>query len=306
MTGWRSVHLFHSHAGQADLLALAADEILRRAAPDPADWFFIRYGEGGPHVRVRIGASNGAAADAILAQLRDRCAEIAAVPVGLPVSGYPDEEGRLFGPGEAVEIAYRPELLRYGGPVAILEHERLFRSSTALSIGAVRRLPDIGQRGRLAVDLMLGAAAVLAAAGYGSALDFVLYYRSSWRTMLPERTESEDRRPRQPLAQVPERLAALRVFLDGGSTPTTLAQHWTHALESLLTALLTLHRRGDLLSPLHGHPPGSARELGEAMFHMIFSQAHMICNRLGLSPSQELAIVETLAASLSAAARAPD
>lgn len=297
MHPWRSVHLFHSHFEHADLLALAADDIMRRVASDPGDWFFIRYAEGGPHIRVRIGGSNLAAGDEIRAQLQEGCARIAAAAANVPVSGYPDEQGRLSSPGEAVEIAYEPEMLRYGGPVAIREHERLFRASTAISISAIRRLPEVGQRARFALDLLLGTAVALSAAGYGSEPDFIRYYRANWRALRPQRKEGEHR-PRQPLTEVPARLASLRTFLDERGRPGTLAQHWTHELDRSLSALLALHRRKQLLSPVHGRLPASASELEQAMFHMAFSQGHMLCNRLGIMPAQELAISEMLAASV--------
>lgn len=296
MHPWRSVHLFHSHAEHADLLALAADEIMRRVGSDPGDWFFIRYAEGGPHIRVRIGSSNASVGDEIRAQLQERCARIVEAAADTPVSGYPDEQGRLYSPGEAVEIAYQPEVLRYGGPIAITEHERLFRSSTAISISAIRRLPEVGQRARLAVDLLLGTAVALSAAGYGSASDFIRYCRASWRALRPEQKGSEYRR-RQPLAQVPARLASLRTFLDGRGRPRTLAQHWTHELDRSLSALLALHHREQLVSPVHGRLPAGVSELEQAMFHMAFSQGHMLCNRLGIMPAHELAILEVLAAS---------
>jgi hypothetical protein len=148
------------------------------------------------------------------------------------------------------------------------------------------------------VDLLLGTAAALSAAGYGSAPDFIHYYRAGWRALLLEQTGGESRRSRQPLAQVPARLASVRAFLDGRSPPRTLAQHWAHQLDRSLSILLELHRREQLLSPILSRPPASERELEQAMFHMVFSQAHMLCNRLGLMPAHELALSETLAASL--------
>ncbi|MYT25707.1 hypothetical protein GTW69_36490, partial [Streptomyces sp. SID7760] len=83
------------------------------------DWFFIRYHEGGPHLRIRFrGAGSGGDAARDAAAL---AAELALAAAGTtPATGtWPGRHG------EVRVVAYEPETERYGGPPALPVAEEL-------------------------------------------------------------------------------------------------------------------------------------------------------------------------------------
>ncbi len=110
------------------------------ALPDGIDrWFFIRYADPDPHLRLRFHGEPGALHADLLPALHDwataRCDEGLASRLAL------DE--------------YQPELERYGGPAAIEAAERVFAADSA----AVLAQLQLRRAGRLDIPLELLAAA---------------------------------------------------------------------------------------------------------------------------------------------------
>ncbi|MBW5484274.1 thiopeptide-type bacteriocin biosynthesis protein, partial [Streptomyces bambusae] len=125
MTRWHSLHVYlHSGTEETDRfltedVAPLLDGAVARG--EAADWFFIRYGEGGPHVRVRVRDP----APATAAALPGALARAAAARPALPGSGpWPSEHA------EVRDVPYLPETERYGGPLALPVAEEVFAAST--------------------------------------------------------------------------------------------------------------------------------------------------------------------------------
>jgi Lantibiotic biosynthesis dehydratase C-term len=151
MTTWVSLHVFHH--GDLDTLLLdavrplAAD--LRRAALIDG-FFFLRYWDGGPHLRLRLSAVRAAEVrGTAVARLRDH---LAAHPSpDLPgLDRYPEVAARLAAaegvtghlrvpmPNNTVhEIAYRPETGRYGEGRSLARAERHFVESSRIALGLI-------------------------------------------------------------------------------------------------------------------------------------------------------------------------
>lgn len=107
MTGWHSIHVFADWVSHTELLRAAVP--LARASDQ---WFFIRYAEGGPHLRIRMrNPASAAVSDQLCAALR---------------------EG---GARTVCRATYERELERYGGEDAIEAAERVFAASSELAVG---------------------------------------------------------------------------------------------------------------------------------------------------------------------------
>jgi len=293
---WRALHVFIGARAHGDALVLVADRVLRAHARDPSDWFFIRYGEAGAHLRFRLGPGVHAAEDAlrdVLGAEATRLARRSPDPDWTERAGYRDGRGRLFAPGHVAAIAYEPEVQRYGGHAALQVSEALFRHSSAIAVRAIALTPDFAARPAVAVDLMLAAAAATADA---DAAALFAGYARGWSRLLAavdERVAVDAAAG----ARLRGRLAALRAVLAAGSPPDSLGAHWAVAVRDAVAGCGAIAARGDLVAPWSGVPVDadtSARALGD----IVLSHVHMFANRLGYSPYDELRWSRYLAAAL--------
>lgn len=109
---WLYVKVYAEHAREGELLTRHLPALLQRAAPVTDRWFYLRYRDDHPHLRLRFHGEPAALNTHLLPALHDWAAGLA-------------------GLGLIREITldtYRPELLRYGGPAAIEAAERVFHA----------------------------------------------------------------------------------------------------------------------------------------------------------------------------------
>lgn len=156
MTPWTSAHLFH--AGDLD------DLITQVVAPlvtdlNPRRFFFLRYWEGGPHLRVRLLPSSPGHARSIEHELLRRSrAHLAAHPSHRTITADSyaaraarhargerlDRHDTRLHPNDTVEfIPYQPEHHIFG---AIEPVEWHFTDSSRLAMNLLREHSDHGQR----------------------------------------------------------------------------------------------------------------------------------------------------------------
>ncbi|SPL98155.1 Lantibiotic biosynthesis dihydropyridine synthase, TsrD family [[Actinomadura] parvosata subsp. kistnae] len=159
---WVSAHLFHF--GDLDPLItgvvdpvtreLVADGTIRRA-------FFLRYWEGGQHVRLRLEVPDPARQQCVRDLVRERAAAhfaghpspevdpaayrafAAAMARGERRADY-DE--RLHPPGTVAFIGYRPEYEAYGDAACVAAAERHFAVSSRLALDVLGAGTDMGRR----------------------------------------------------------------------------------------------------------------------------------------------------------------
>ncbi|MET8763299.1 lantibiotic dehydratase [Lentzea sp. NPDC004782] len=106
------------------------------------EWFFVRYSDPGPHLRLRVRGAPSALWGEVLPELRSLVSEL--VDLGL---------------SHGMELdCYRPEEERYGGPAAMELAERVFFADTEFVLGL--QLDPAGQ------DELSGARDVLALASH--------------------------------------------------------------------------------------------------------------------------------------------
>ncbi|MYW31051.1 lantibiotic dehydratase C-terminal domain-containing protein, partial [Streptomyces sp. SID2119] len=177
---WLSLHCFLRSAPE-DVDAFLTEGV----APlldglGAGDWFFIRYDEGGHHLRLRVRGVSPARAASLpeaLARLAER------VPVAESVGGQEVGGQDAHGQAEHAEVRvepYVPETARYGGPAALPVAEEVFILSSRVAVRAVRDTPRGSARLALAIDL---AHATALACGMDrlSAAQWLRRHAASWR-----------------------------------------------------------------------------------------------------------------------------
>ena len=281
-TAWQSLHLaLHADGAETDAFVTGALAPLmdERYGREGAAWFFIRYGEGGPHLRIRFrgaGAADRAGRDAA-----GLAAELGLLAAGLaPLSGpWPSRHG------EVRAVPYEPETERYGGPGALPVAEEVFVHATRAAVAALRAVPGRTERLRLALDFAHATAYALglderAAAGW------LRRHAASWRWVtevepLPgaavhTRVNTVFAAQRENLAR---RARAVRAGLDGGSAAPWLAE-WVRQVGAADVRL-----REAVPAGRPGTPERADRRLW-----VWASQLHMLFNRLGVTPDEERAV----------------
>ncbi|WP_424217137.1 thiopeptide-type bacteriocin biosynthesis protein (plasmid) [Streptomyces sp. BI20] len=277
---WHGHHLFlHTTAEHVDafLLDTAAPLLDALVTAGEADgWFFIRYGEDGPHLRIRVHGPAGGAAARLPAELTAAARALPAVPGPWPSAH-----------GESRLVPYEPETDRYGGPRALPIAEDVFVASTRAALGALGELRGRGAAARLTLAADLAQATAWALdLDEPAAARWLRGHAAGWRWV----TEV----PLLPGASVHARVnavyAAQRTALRGRAAD--LRRRLTEGRAApWLTEWTERVREADArLRAADG--PGSTHGWVWA------SQLHMLLNRLGATPDEERAVCRLAARTL--------
>ncbi|MBZ9751416.1 thiopeptide-type bacteriocin biosynthesis protein [Deinococcus sp. HMF7604] len=167
---WVSLHA-HTFAPVADLERALHHDLFPllgalQTRGELAGWFFIRYWEGGPHIRMRLRDPSPQAAAQVEATLTRTFA-------ALPAPATPDPEGyyAAFVPpahrmgaaeaygwyphGQVRAVPYEPETLRYGGRAGLGISEAFFETSSAFAAQILPLTPSRASRLGLGLHLLL-------------------------------------------------------------------------------------------------------------------------------------------------------
>lgn len=296
---WLSLHCFLADPVRQD--AFLSDVVMPQvrawhAADKIATWFFIRYWEGGPHLRLRLcGPATGDAAP-FLGALGASIGRYTshdppsreAYYSGHSFDGDAVDPSKLpwFAEGSIAVIPYVPETLRYGGPAALPLNEKLFEKSSALTAGIVAQIADPLARTVPAFALMATTARIVA--GRDGVADYAARYAAGWATYSPANSALAARLSAE--TSDPRRVAALRGLLSGDRGRAVAG--WGVVVDELCTALRNLADAGLLDSPFGPSHPASTDDVIAAI---VGSQLHMLNNRLGLTPAAELILASRLA-----------
>ena len=318
--GWQSWHLHLATFAPAALDAVVTEVVgpladrLGLLGTGGPPWFFVRYWQGGPHLRLRLGGGlTEAESDRVEAFLADRLHALDdAVPPSQRLDqhtyaravhrlaaageqGAPLAAGELLAPGVR-RADYEPEYRRYGGRHLIAESEHLFHCSSRVALRAC--LARAGTPHGLASALEATAAACSVLTGDGqseSLIRFLEAQRDLWLAWaLPggvpadhDRSEDDHRQraatARAQVAALGALAPRLRAAMRGGDSPWT---EWTDPLGTALrvwTAEFGFERAAGILG----------------------SHLHMTTNRLGTGAGQEARIATLLLALLDPAAPGP-
>ena len=112
-----------------------------------SSFFFIRYSENGPHVRVRLQGGEDVLRDTVKPELETHVQDV------LPVDLHPkDREGDLDDPVRWVP--YERETNRYGGPRGVKLAERFFHCSSEAAFQLLEGCRGQGHAARLGKGLL--------------------------------------------------------------------------------------------------------------------------------------------------------
>ncbi|MCX4745877.1 thiopeptide-type bacteriocin biosynthesis protein [Kitasatospora sp. NBC_01287] len=322
LAGWHSLHLFlHCGTEETDAflvrqLAPLLDGLVRDGRADR--WFFIRYQEGGPHLRIRI---RGLAADTatelpgLLAQL----AEQAEPHHPAPPNTVPAEPGWASRHAEVRPVPYRPETERYGGARALPIAEEVFAASSRVALSALAALvpqppgantgtgtgTGTAQRLTLAADLAQTTAEALGLDRLAAA-QWLRRHAGGWRwvtevALLPAAAvHSKVNRVHAGQHQaLLARSEAVRAGLRDGTAAPWLTD-WAAVVREADTRLreAATIRTGEAGGS--GAPAGAEAPVpADLRLPWVWaSQLHMLLNRLGVAPDEERAVCRLAARTL--------
>ena len=146
-------HSWHLHLDSADpaVAERALLEVVRPVLSVARPWFFIRYWQGGPHLRLRVADLDDGPAAEFGATLAGPLARVNAgiqAAHRIDPAGYRAEAARLASageggrplgveelrPGGVYQESYQPEFGRYGGVELMPLSERLFHVSSVVAL----------------------------------------------------------------------------------------------------------------------------------------------------------------------------
>lgn len=281
---WHSFHVFlHAEIEDVDafLVGDAAPLLDGLVAAGEADrWFFIRYSEDGPHVRIRVRGPSASAAARLPGELARAAGKVPSLD-----GPWPSRHG------EVRAVPYVPETDRYGGPRALPVAEEVFADSSQAVLRVLRELAGGGG----ASARLTSAADLVHATAHGLGMDrltaarWLRRHAALWRwvaevPLLPG--ESVHHRVNTVYAaQRPGLLRRAENLWEGLAEGT--AAPWLGRWARCVREADGLLRAGE--GPEAG-PDATAWIWG--------SQLHMLLNRLGVSPDEERAVCRLAARTL--------
>lgn len=267
---WHSKHLFIHDFGLIDrFLGSHLFSVIDAVTPD--QWFFIRYWQGGPHIRLRYRFEDSGRKKRFDALLSERMEAF-----GKEHGNHPFREvsyDRRIVDLEGVsdldvhpnfsirDIPYQPEWARYGGPVAMAESELLFHRSSEMAKTIIDSL-EWPKRYVVAFDLMQYSFGVAEKIGMTrSEEEFFSSYHKVW--------ESFGAGPQH---------EAVRKALEKRMDKNRARQEVPDVYREYLTVLETaMARILDIQNTYRA----------EDVHYLMVSHIHMLNNRLGVSPENE-------------------
>ncbi|MCC2278366.1 thiopeptide-type bacteriocin biosynthesis protein [Streptomyces sp. ET3-23] len=286
------MHIHIPHSLHTPFLCDVVEPLLR-AEGLQEHFFFLRYWQGGPHMRLRMlcgpGAAPVEAADRVVAGLERAMPEFGAeareeYALGLTLQDElarlekeTSREGRPV--GSLDPVAYEPEFRKYGGTEGVAIAETVFRKSSVAVLDLLGRQPEaragarrapIGEAARIMVMFLHGAGLDAEAA-----VPFLREYEEWWRPYAPEEmVRAWPELYRGVSAQMTNLCSAVR---GDGAVDDVF-----HRISAEATARAR--------TVCGAEPGGDARELrldGTAYMGCLANYVHTTNNRLGLVPAAE-------------------
>jgi len=298
MSDWQALHAYnHGDADYNDRFLLEAVAPVARAAVAngaASGWFFIRYWEGGPHLRLRLADAPPETVDSVAGQLTGW---LLAHPVeSLTAESYYGagwaaavEKMGWHEHGEVTREPYEPEVTRYGGPDAIGLAEEFFQLSSEISTDLVAAAPKEAQRRGTAFNLLIGS---LAATKLDRlfAVSMLRWYVIRWSD-LPEApgvdTHTIVGHAERGYAAAREHYLKLTGKItdrvEAGDLPPTILGRWVGALQRYWQQL------------------SEVDNLALPAWQIVVSQLHMLHNRAGIAVPDELSLAWTASLAVASA-----
>ncbi|MFC4534188.1 lantibiotic dehydratase C-terminal domain-containing protein [Sphaerisporangium dianthi] len=317
---WVSAHLFHFGDLDALITGVVAP-LVREATADGtvSRHFFLRYWEGGQHVRLRLWVPDSSRAAHVRDQVRDRAAAHFAAHPSPPVDleayrafaatvarGERREryDERLHRTDAVEFIAYRPEHAAYGDAACVAAAERHFTVSSALALDVLDA--GVGMERRAAIglaaltialaacepDLPAAARRFAAAAQEAGARPEILGAEDDW------------------LGRRDALLAQTRKLWEPAEPGGGLLGTWASSIRALRDELGALHAAGRCAPADSGSPHAflavAAPPERRTVPLILLRCAHLLHNRLGLRAGTEHQVSFLVARTMTALAGLTD
>lgn len=292
---WLSVHLhfvgdIYSPAGDL-IIRDVVEQFLRSVARPIIDsWFFVRYGDGGSHIRLRMLARSPVQEDELWELFTTW---VRAVFPDTPVGTQPPDGILDRAPGlltHVVRTAYVPEIARYGGVRALNVAEAHFCASSELALLQLRSFADDDRGIRLGRAMM--AMIVLAHTWFTDSTAAGRIFEGYESGYLANRLPDPDVRARlagsfalgfdEQSSRLAEFVEAVWERLTSGDELTDSLDAFRDRLRADRLALASLVESGEV-TVLEHH----AADTEQALTLLAPSYVHMTNNRLGVSTIEE-------------------
>ncbi len=293
---WVSAHLYYQGSLDLMLRELVAPLIANlRGHELLVRFFYLRYWQGGPHLRLRVLPADGA-----LAVVRRTVEQFtgqffATYPShsGLTPANYaalakalsrmePDTEVTALESNNSVRMAdYHPEYGKYGAGLAMDAVERHFETSSELVLDLIRQRVPAGRRRALALAALVAAAAV-GRADLDETVHRLTRARSAVGAIIGV-SEPDEARLSQTYAERRDQLATVAARMcrqPWAATGDAFMDGWRQSIEELWNRLTELDRDAECAAArADADRPTPQFALDNC--------AHLLCNRLGLEMRDE-------------------
>lgn len=298
---WTAFHIFMHDATKQDpfiqewLIVKAKALVAEKAAES---WFYLRYWDGGPHLRIRfLNLKNEAE---VLEQIQKGVkgyhaeASLSAQEYYASHSfdGEPVEVEKLawHNDGDVVVYPYEPEYLRYGGHEAIVVNEEVFYASSQIASAIISATAGKFEQ-RLQLSLKFMICSIFSILPDDEALKmFAMHYAEFWRGHAQGVDVKTSEQASALLRQ------SIEVFkqetLNGKATGAVAI--WIALLKQSAGSFRQIYLDGNLISPVDGAKVATEDQFKMTLMSMIGSQIHMLNNRLGVSTAYEFVLASRI------------
>lgn len=284
MNKWTSLHVFYHNVQKFDEFILEMSQLLAQFRKDGKieKWFFIRYWEGGPHIRIRI--LNGS--EKLIEEIKETAYQfIDKNPSVQSITrdeyykdnkfdGKPVDVNTLswYEDGQIVEIPYEQELQRYGGEAVMELSETIFCYSSYIVKSILESVGNDFNKKLIFAEALSWIEVEEFRKIYGkeNVNEFLKIYCENWKSFLYH-TENEKQIQYFFRTNIKALYSAVRILQDNAE------------FQSMLGLIKDeIKKIADVL------------QNKDYMDYIIASHIHMTNNRLGAAPIFEFYIAENL------------
>lgn len=287
---WTALHIYLPYSCQDPFLKHMYNNIPNGIKAIDNHYFFLRYWQGGPHIRLRMLGLSPVEKNSFIEDCKMVAAEVISKEVEVEylkstvnqkvLASLEEEQTIPIQPiGSVLLKPYHPEFKKYGGNIGISIAERLFCQTSEAILSLLCRNAHISQSQKIGISVQIMMSAFL---GYGMKINdiisftrlyikgwseyFTKDYSALWKNQFTHSKLSIINRLESLMQNVEKNDAFYSIFYD---TRYKLDTHQDEITDILSCNFPYIHSYHDVLNHL--------------MFHFL----HTTNNRLGLLPAQE-------------------